>query len=271
MRAMVPSSLMISQITAAGMRPHIWAKSTPASVWPARTSTPPFWARRGKMWPGWTMSSGRAAGETAVWMVSARSAAEIPVEMPWAASMDTVKLVPYCAPLCWVMRGSLSLSTSSSAMGRHTRPRACLIMKLMASGVTNWAAMSRSPSFSRSSASVMMTILPALRSARISGMVEMGADMGRVFLCVGCGADAGELWSVSSHSAGMPALCSILRALRSPKGLFFNRAESSPWLMPVAETKSICRPWCRRSIHSRRLRRRSSVILMGLGMGYLKF
>ena len=53
--------------------------------------------------------------------------------------------------------------------------------------------------------------------------------------------------------------------------VFFNRAESSPWLMPVAETKSICRPWCRRLIHSRRLRRRSSVILMGLGMGYLKF
>ena len=32
-------------------------------------------------------------------MVRARSAAEMPVVMPWAASMETVKLVPYCAPV----------------------------------------------------------------------------------------------------------------------------------------------------------------------------
>ena len=171
MRAMVPSSLMISQITAAGIRPHICAKSTPASVWPARTSTPPFCARKGKIWPGCTMSSALAAGDTAVWMVSARSAAEMPVEMPCAASIDTVKLVPYWAPFFCVIIGRPSRSTKSSFIGRQTKPRACLIIKLMASGVTNWAAIKRSPSFSRSSASVMITILPALMSARISGMV----------------------------------------------------------------------------------------------------
>lgn len=73
----------------------------------------------------------------------------------------------------WVIMGRPSFSTISPFIGRQTRPRAFLIMKLMASGVTNWAAISKSPSFSRSSASVMMTILPALMSARISGMVEM--------------------------------------------------------------------------------------------------
>ena len=52
-RAMVPSSFMISQITAAGYSPALRAKSTEASVWPARTSVPPLRAISGKTWPGW--------------------------------------------------------------------------------------------------------------------------------------------------------------------------------------------------------------------------
>ena len=61
MRAIVPSSFMISQITAAGVSPAIRARSHPASVWPARTSTPPGCAITGKMWPGCTMSAGFAS------------------------------------------------------------------------------------------------------------------------------------------------------------------------------------------------------------------
>ena len=53
---MVPSSFMISQITAAGVNPAIAARSHPASVWPARMRTPPSTACKGKMWPGWTRS-----------------------------------------------------------------------------------------------------------------------------------------------------------------------------------------------------------------------
>ena len=45
-RAMLPSSFMISQITPAGLRPASRAMSTAASVWPARTSTPPSRARK---------------------------------------------------------------------------------------------------------------------------------------------------------------------------------------------------------------------------------
>ena len=48
-RAMVPSSFMISQITAAGEQPAMPAKSQPASVWPARISTPPSTACKGKI------------------------------------------------------------------------------------------------------------------------------------------------------------------------------------------------------------------------------
>ena len=40
-RAIVPSSFMISQMTPAGYRPAMRARSTAASVCPARTSTPP--------------------------------------------------------------------------------------------------------------------------------------------------------------------------------------------------------------------------------------
>ena len=51
---MVPSSRMISQITPLGLRPASRATSTAASVWPARTSTPPGLATSGKTWPGET-------------------------------------------------------------------------------------------------------------------------------------------------------------------------------------------------------------------------
>ena len=47
-RAMVPSSFMISQITPEGCSPARRLMSTAASVWPARTSTPPLRARSGK-------------------------------------------------------------------------------------------------------------------------------------------------------------------------------------------------------------------------------
>src|SRR5580704_3173759 len=52
MRAISPSSRMISQITPEGLRPARRARSTEASVCPARTRTPPLRARSGKMWPG---------------------------------------------------------------------------------------------------------------------------------------------------------------------------------------------------------------------------
>ena len=78
-RAIVPSSFMISQMTPAGASPASRARSTAASVWPARSSTPPGRARSGKTWPGIEMSSGSVSGAIAVVIVTARSAAEMPV------------------------------------------------------------------------------------------------------------------------------------------------------------------------------------------------
>ena len=93
-RAMVPSSFMTSQRTAEGSSPAIRARSTEASVWPARFRTPPVWARSGNMWPGRFRSEGRVAGSIAVSTVAARSAAEMPVVVRPRASIETVNAVP---------------------------------------------------------------------------------------------------------------------------------------------------------------------------------
>ncbi len=54
------------------------------------------------------------------------------------------------------------------------RPRPYLAMKLIASGVANWAAIVRSPSFSRSSSSQTTTIRPRRMSSIASSIVENG-------------------------------------------------------------------------------------------------
>jgi hypothetical protein len=89
----VPSSFITSQMTPAGIRPARRARSTLASVWPVRSSTPPSFDRKGKMWPGVTRSPGPEWGSIATWIVWARSCAEIPVLTPSAASIVTVNAV----------------------------------------------------------------------------------------------------------------------------------------------------------------------------------
>ena len=107
-RAIVPSGFMISQITPAGLSPAIRAKSTDASVWPARASTPPSLAWRGRMCPGLARSDGLVLGSMAARMVAARSKAEMPVVIPSTASIVTVKAVWKRAVFSWTMSGSWS-------------------------------------------------------------------------------------------------------------------------------------------------------------------
>src|SRR5690606_551619 len=170
-RAMVPSSFMISQITPLASKPAMRDRSQAASVWPARDSTPPGWAIRGKMCPGLTISSALAPLATATCTVRARSAAEMPVVTPSAASMDTVKLVPKPEPLRCDISGRSRASQRSRLIGRQIRPRAKRAMKLMCSAWQHSAAMIRSPSFSRSSSSMRMTILPWRMSSTSSSIV----------------------------------------------------------------------------------------------------
>ena len=101
-------------------------KSTLASVWPARTSTPPLRARSGKMWPGRARSCGRVFGSMAVRMVMARSEALMPVVTPRRPSMASVKAVPWTEVLIGDISGRWSSSQRSSVSGRQIRPRRVL-------------------------------------------------------------------------------------------------------------------------------------------------
>src|SRR4051794_36211836 len=170
-RAIEPSSFWISQITPAGISPARRARSIDASVWPVRSSTPPALAFSGCTWPGVAMSRGPLSGSIAVCIVCAWSWTLMPVVTPSAASIVTVNGV-----LCgvsffagWSSRPSSSQRSGVSA--RQIQPPAWRVMKLIASGVTNCAAMTRSPSFSRSSSSTTTTILPLAMSSRASSMV----------------------------------------------------------------------------------------------------
>ena len=73
MRAIVPSSFMTSQITPAGNRPAIVARSTAASVCPARRRTPPSLAFNGNTWPGFWKSRGITSLAVIAFAVIARS------------------------------------------------------------------------------------------------------------------------------------------------------------------------------------------------------
>ena len=110
----------------------------------------------------------------ATWMVRARSAAEIPVLTPLRASIETVKAVSNGDSFLAAMRSRPSSSQRSGVSARQMRPPPSLRMKLIASGVTNWAAIVRSPSFSRLSSSQTTTILPWRMSSMASSMVENG-------------------------------------------------------------------------------------------------
>ena len=115
---------MTSQITPAGVRPASRARSTAASVWPVRSSTPPGLDFSGKTWPGWTRSRGRAAGSIATWIVRARSAAEMPVVTPSRASIETVNGVWNGDSFLAAIRSSPSSSQRSGRQRQADQPAA---------------------------------------------------------------------------------------------------------------------------------------------------
>src|SRR5216110_2568024 len=91
--------------------------------------------------------------------------------MPRRASTLIVKAVPIGAVFSTTIMPSFSSSRRSPSIGTHIRPRACVTMKLTASGVILSAAMTRSPSFSRSSSSTTTRMRPCRISSIASSMV----------------------------------------------------------------------------------------------------
>ena len=61
--------------------------------------------------------------------------AEMPVVTPSRASIETVKAVHAAASGCCDINGSAAASARSGVSARQIRPRPCLAMKLIASGV----------------------------------------------------------------------------------------------------------------------------------------
>lgn len=123
-------------------------------------------------------------------------------------------------------------------------PRPCLAMKLTASAVTWSAANTRSPSFSRSSSSTRMTILPARRSAMISSVearvfgialyFKLRSPSLLVLTAISSLSDGKSLGRLFSWPAGIEKMrgCSVHRQIpplsRSPREwLYFDRGFSS--------------------------------------------
>ena len=98
----------------------------------------------------------------------------MPVETPRLASIETVKAVPNWVRLRSVIIGRPSSSQRSAVSARQISPRAWRAMKLTASAVMQSAAITRSPSFSRSGESTTTTMRPARISSRASSTVANG-------------------------------------------------------------------------------------------------
>ena len=123
-RAIVPSSFIISQTTP-GRREAGEPREVDRGLGLARAlEHAAGLARSGKTWPGWTRSCGVDVGSTATWIVRARSAAEMPVEMPSRASIETVNAVPCGASFWSVIWRRPSSSQRSGVRQRQIRPAA---------------------------------------------------------------------------------------------------------------------------------------------------
>ena len=122
-RAIVPSSFMISQITAAGVQAGQAARSQPASVWPARISTPPSLRLQREDVAGLHQVGGparrarrRLHGARAVGGGDAGGDAS-------AASIDTVNAVP-CSGRCARPSAAVAGARACSRVSvRQIRPR----------------------------------------------------------------------------------------------------------------------------------------------------
>ena len=86
----------------------------------------------------------------------------MPVVRPCLTSTVTVKAVPSGASFSATMGCRCRRRASASDSGAQTMPQQLRMMKAIFSGVHRLAAITRSPSFSRSSSSVTMTISPRL-------------------------------------------------------------------------------------------------------------
>ena len=167
---------MISQITAESFNPASLDMSTAASVWPALVSTPPSHAIRGNTCPGLTISPCLKFGFIAAVTVSALSNAEMPVVMLVLDSIEMVNAVVFFFQLSGFIKGSFNSSALVSDIDRQIKPLPWVAMKLICSGLQREAGIIKSPSFSLSSLSTRIYILP-LRASSIIFSIFVKSDI----------------------------------------------------------------------------------------------
>ena len=136
--------------------------STEASVWPALTNTPPSFAIIGNTCPGETISFFFTFFFDAILIVLALSLAEIPVVIPFFASIDTVKAVLFRDWLIGDIKDKFNFFACTVSSAKHINPRPYFAIKFIFLALESDVEIIRSPSFSLFSSSTKINIPPFL-------------------------------------------------------------------------------------------------------------
>ena len=105
-------------------------------------------------------------------IVLALSAADIPVVTPSEASIEIVKAVPNLDGFLCCIISKPRFSTFVLSRAKQIKPLPCLAIKFIESALANSAKIHKSPSFSRSSSSTRINILPFLASSITSSIED---------------------------------------------------------------------------------------------------
>ena len=151
---------MISQITAELFFFASFEISTEASVWPALTSTPPSLAIIGNTWPGDTISFLFTFFFDAILIVRALSFADIPVVIPFLASIETVKAVLFLDWLTGDIKVKFNLFACKLSKAKQIKPRPYFAIKLIFLALVSEVEITKSPSFSLFSSSTKINMSP---------------------------------------------------------------------------------------------------------------
>ena len=129
-------------------------------MWPALTKTPPSCAIIGKTCPGETMSFLFAFFFEAILIVFALSFAEIPVVIPFFASIEIVNAVLFLDWFIGDIKDKFNRFACTLSSARQINPRPYFAIKFIFLALESVVDIIKSPSFSLFSSSTKMNIPP---------------------------------------------------------------------------------------------------------------
>ena len=129
-------------------------------MWPALTRTPPSFAIIGNTWPGDTMSFLLTFFLEAILIVLALSFADIPVVIPFLASIEIVNAVWFLDWFTGDIKDKFNLLAWRLSKAKQIRPLPYLAIKLIFFAFVSEVDITKSPSFSLFSSSTKMYIPP---------------------------------------------------------------------------------------------------------------